>query len=1246
MRVALIGAIAFVLCALGLLFAAMPASAQPTVETVGNQFVKAHVVRASASGRFWITAGPYYRDSIRFLYATNPSFVTSNLVFRIARGSEITYYCNQPDGYFPWRPTPSGSTAIYKPFDTMIVSQDTLSILWRGMSGYNVTLRFIAERPKTIYDTGGDILMEFSYQLQPFAPAADLGILMMLDIFNSQGGSFDGGGMGDQPSVMTSNGYLPVNGNQNNARFTWPNVPEWYHVGNFLYREPLNDIFPIHRLSGRSYGGKTLTSPNMFAVGNWYMFRSVAWDLPPDFSSSGFGDCATLVRWEGLQGEGTVRTAFGTNNKHGNNNFTCRDDNIFVDIRTERVITQAVKNGPYSVQEFDVEMWASNLSETTPVSPTIRLQNPITSYPSFPRQGDRLILDSVATPASQTVYIPPRQTVKLRWRLKVNVASTDTLARLVFYARYGLAMERRFLEDCSPLITVRGWQEPPPPRDTLAPRIELKSSGRDANVFWSFDIYDRHPGYKWDLGLSSPLEVLTSENVTVGFSPAGFPSCDTTQTIGMSVTVIDTSRPANLTIRATDCAGNDSIATIVYAPRPDTFPPDVVVVQRSGSYGPPCNVRHYELTLLDQNHQTPVAGDHGFGTVVIETADNFTVAINNGAPVRSFDKRVTVVADVIDSMRDGRLSLRAFDFAGNETIITYAYCALPDVLPPTSVVTPLGVGRWQVVARDRRAWDRGLREIRELSNVGANMRVGLPPMIVPGDSAATFTVDAIDLRMPGEIVLEVRDTIYATEPAGHADTIRISYTPSTQPRDTIAPDITFAPVAGSNGADITVTVDEMHTVNGVRYPDDTGLESIWVAYATPNIELSSAITFVAGDTITTFDVSVIDTLAIGLRDTIVIAARDRAGNVRNNRYIYPIEPDTRAPLVVATMDPTRSSVTAVLSDARPYDRGLGAFTLENASNIEMRGAAPNIRGRAYDTVYFDIPQPEAPVSGTFVLRDLVATIDQTPEGTAAHLVRIPFSLPSVALEIALPDIVEGGEDVVAAIIARTAIGDDVDSLGFALSFVNADAPTIDWRITRVAVERPSDGRIDVTILPDVLVQPGDTIGTLTFSTELTSAVYDLQMRVSNARINGGLGKVFTASVGSDDVRSVVSLPPALIKVSADSVSYVNGDCDRILTTTRMPSKPNALAILGMRPQPIVRSGAAAIELDLRNLPRDGATAELIALDGSVAARVALDGSTTTLTRRTVQLPDVPHGSYMLRLSAATGVDQVMVVIVE
>src|SRR5687768_8570672 len=159
-------ALASVLALVALFAITSSADAQETVYRVSNRYIKAHVITVSNSGRFWITAGPEHRDSIRFLFAYSASFVTSNLVFRITRNNTTRYYCNQPDNYNLGqgvRPTPPTGYATFKPYDTMYVGRDTMLMQWRGMDGFDITLRIIAEKNTTIYDSGADLLFEFTY---------------------------------------------------------------------------------------------------------------------------------------------------------------------------------------------------------------------------------------------------------------------------------------------------------------------------------------------------------------------------------------------------------------------------------------------------------------------------------------------------------------------------------------------------------------------------------------------------------------------------------------------------------------------------------------------------------------------------------------------------------------------------------------------------------------------------------------------------------------------------------------------------------------------------------------------------------------------------------------------------------------------------------------------------------------------------------------------------------------------------
>src|SRR5690606_17293056 len=124
------------------------------------------------------------------------------------------------------------------------------------------------------------------------------------------------------------------------------------------------------------------------------------------------------------------------------------------------------ENGPYSPAEFDVEMWVSNLSEFQVINPSIRIQNPITT---FPEGTERLTVDP-STPQTYTFSLIPKQTQKLRWRLKVNEYSGDTLAMLRFLYKKDDDKEFvNFLDECTPLITIKGVFIPP--ADTVPPVV-------------------------------------------------------------------------------------------------------------------------------------------------------------------------------------------------------------------------------------------------------------------------------------------------------------------------------------------------------------------------------------------------------------------------------------------------------------------------------------------------------------------------------------------------------------------------------------------------------------------------------------------------------------------------------------------------------------------------------------------------------------------------------------------------------
>lgn len=1239
-----------------LMLGAVSVRAQELI-TIGNPYVTTAVVASNASniggGRFVIDAGPFH-GSHRFLF-----FITSNVVFKVTSYGRDFYYTNAKD-QFGGQPTIDGFTPIpYHPFDSIRSNSDTIEVYYSGMNGYSVIMRLIPEKPTTSYDRGTDVLIEFSYKFDPIAPPAELGIFMMLDTYNGQANG--SGGAGDKSSILTSRGYFPADGPGKLFEPPFEPVPDFYHVGNFLATPPpINNVLPVHRLRGFSHGGRPLTTPELLAVGSWRVLRNLGWDVTAsDVGGSNVGDCATAVRWSGLRGTGTIRTAFGMDDKEGNNLFHCRDNNIFVDIKTERLVEQKVKDGAYTPAQFDVTMWLTNTSTATQTV-TITFDQPI----GAPSLTGRLTLDP-STPAVQVVPMAMRETKEIRWKLNLAPGTNDSLIDIPLNFRYQFSgsgtQPRVFRDPCKPIVTIKGYREVPPPRDTIAPVIDRGAVMRVPKPAWGFRTYDRHPGYRHDTGLDKVVvEQNDLNNFNLFVNPSAFTRCDTMVNLDLLAQVVDSTQPARIVFAVYDCRGNISRDSAIYNPRPDIFPPQIRRADSTGSWGPPCNARLFEFYLIDSLNQTPTAGDNGFGLIsVLGPLDNFDpIEVNfdrSNTPIRDFDRRASFRLRVTDSMFDAHARIWVVDYAGNADTIEVDYCTLPDTKAPEGSVSAWpnpspneGPKGWTVFASDTQAWDRGLESIVALSNTNMNFT---PPAIKPGIDSVSFPVSVILDSMDAEIVLEIRDRYYAATPEGHADTITLSFR---KIPDTLAPNITYVPQPGTNGSKVDVTVDDIHYFGNSRYQYDRGLWKINVTALSSNLRLVTLPSnFSVGDSTMSFSFEVVDTLALIKRDSICLEAYDIYGNRSEACYYYPLPPDAKSPIITGALDPSRTSITARATDSRQYDRGLGSVIIENPKNLDVTMAtSTGLNGTPETTVIATVIDPTEEIGGTFVVRDLIAELEPTLETEATHAVRIPFYLPAVKLSLEFPMMVEPSEDMKGAIVvADTFPGAAVQSIRFVANYTGDGLykGVENGAATLSAV--PNAGSLDITCSPDMatIYYPGDTLGLIVFTAGGSNAIEEFSITVDQGslEVNGNVGSEIRVQKAGDTAISRLQLPAPFFRMVADSLTFINGVCERILTTIAGRNKINGLSILAIRPQPATIAAGGKLEIDVRELSGDGATGDLVAVDGRKVASFTVGGTSARVTRVSVELPqDLPPGAYFLQLRTATDRAWAKVVVVE
>lgn len=1227
-------------------------------EYIGNRFIGAHIVTdrfsKTGGGRFFLEAGPEY-ELAKFLFST-----TSCIVFKIEAGTDEYFYTNaRPFNSEQPKNDATGEAIPYLPFDSIYVAApDTIAVVWKKLHGFTITQRMFTERPRTIYDDGGDIIIEFSYSCDPFI-GSRLGIFMMLDTYNSDAKS--AGGQNDFASVLTSSGYFPATGFGKRFQPPADSIPDWYHVGDFTYQnEPrLNTYLSLHRLKGFSHGGLPLTPPEMFAIGSWpnFMFRS--WSIQGSDLARALGDCATAMRWSNLTNSGTVRTAFGLSDRGGNNLYHCRDNDIFIDIKTERLIEQKEKDGVFTPSQFDVTMWVTNTSDVAKTY-TVTLNEPI----GFPNYRNRLARDG-STPASQTVTVLQRQTSILRWKINVQPGTNDSLIQIPLDFRYlvgNAGGQPRLLRDkCQPLIAIKGWRDVvQPPPDTLPPPIVRLSQTRNPLPTWTFRTFDRHRDFNYDTGLDKiVIEANDGNNFNLSYAPNPFVRCDTTINVDLVASLIDTTRKGRIVFAVYDCWGNVSRDSALYDPRPDIFKPVISKMMLGRFEGVECNSRVYEYHFIDSLNQTPAAGDVGFGSIqVIPPLVNFhPIEINpdrNYASIRPFDWRASFRLTVIDSMFNGYAVVRVVDFAGNADTIEISYCTLPDTLAPIAVVTPVlpntpgnPIREWDIKVSDMRAWDRGLESVVELSST--NM-LFTPPVITPGQDSVTFSVQVVDDGEDGEIILEVRDLIYDGTPAGHADTVRIVYE---EIPDTLAPNIIFTPVPGSNGTIADVEVNDIHYFGTEWYKYDRGLAVVNVLRMSSNMQLLSPITFSQGDSVMYFRVGVINPLALHSLDSICLEAIDLYNNRSTNCYYYPLQPDIRPPVFVGAMSPGRGSIAGNVSDVRTYDRGMGSITLENGVNVALaNNPITGLSGAPTHGFELTVADPLAPISGTLVLRDLVAELDPSLETQFGHAVRLPFSLPVVRLRLELPPDVELDAEFTAPIITTTPFtADAVKTLAFSAAY-SGEADYITWRDGLAdMIVTPAPGRLGMELRTRAghSYGPGDTLALLVFKARGTSQIEIFNLLVDGSSLvanNNAVSRV-TAGVPGDAEFSVLELQAPYAAIVADSTTYVNGDCYRILNSgPGGHSKATGFAVLGVKPQPATPAGGT-VDLDIREMPAGGVRGELVASNGQTVTEFRLESPGAQLMRVSVALPPgLSSGAYFLRLRTATDHAWVKIMIVE
>lgn len=388
------------------------------------------------------------------------------------------------------------------------------------------------------------------------------------------------------------------------------------------------------------------------------------------------------MRWENLTNSGTVRTAFGTTSRAGNNLHHGRDTGVFVALRAVRLVRQERLGDAYSPTDIDVEMWVANTDPEKTIRPEFRLPD---QFDFIPQGASRMHPDA-STPAHQSAIILPGQTARLRWRLVIDSIAADTLATIpLLYRDSALG-----ITDFRPLSSGGSFRisflTPLSPLADVEPPVIVRTGAGEKSEWKRYDLYDRHAGFDHNTGINS-IEVVRNlgDNIEQVMLSGNYRQCDTTETFGIEFRVKDTTKPGDLLFRVYDCAGNATFDSMTYRPRPDPYKPEVVRIDSVDGWNRvayPCAVPIYEVYLEDRSHLTDSTADAGFGNISVAAAENFFPPEINfereGAPVEEFDPALSFRIRVIDTLKEGAIAVRVADFAGNADTLFFTYCPVPN----------------------------------------------------------------------------------------------------------------------------------------------------------------------------------------------------------------------------------------------------------------------------------------------------------------------------------------------------------------------------------------------------------------------------------------------------------------------------------------------------------------------------------------------------------------------------------------
>lgn len=817
------------------------------------------------------------------------------------------------------------------------LNTDTIRCVWPNKDGVDL----IQEVYPVLFEKSEQIVFRWKVLNKTSSPII-VAVQYLLDIqVGDQNYTNDGA------PLLTRYGYRPDWDKFEPS--TGTGVP-WFYIA-FQYPLPNSPSFDPG-LSGQGYTDNTvanlgLTKPIRQTIGNWPDLIQSRWGPPAPLPNGAYTDCATLLEFPSGIGQ-TNKESMVAATSYGTGEFaTCKGQLFGVIFYPLRIKWQPPNLNP---DPFTVDFFAFNPQKMTG-APNTKLTLSVGPYltitgPSPVTNGGKSQTQAVA-PAG---YISPLGVGTASWTVKpqkVTQCSSDLYSTLSFIGESpGLGYpifvnESTGSDSCEHPIIIECANE-----DKNPPIIDAFVSIDTFNT--EFNVHDDRP--VTDKGLKSitwRYRLGTdSTKFDVSYSPNIGP-CATMDRAKHKIKVFQKDSTAGGCIDFTfeDCVGNISDTEVCFVAHnvpanPDLLPPVFTIVERLGKFDSAsalCN-NHFDSLLVTDIRPL----DRGLLNLNVIASNNMqlrSLPITKGTTSHAF------ALMVIDSMKNGSITIRAMDLDSNFTDTTLTYCTIFDTIKPRVVIEPDAIyrGRWMVKVWDDRPWDRRIDTIAVISPVNIRYPNGAPPtrQETAGRDFYEFPVVALDTTKPSSFCIEAKDS------AGLSFnwSSRMCVTQGID-SDQKAPNINWTPPSSANPTRITVTIDDIHDDGaGNPYVWDKGLDSVWfdqvIGVVTPQ-----PFSLTCAKTMPSFDLYVLDTLEVVPSACATIWAKDCAGNVYFTTWCYPYKPDTLPPIIVGTHT-GRAQVNFIVTDSSLYDRGNALVQLVNDVNFTPQVSISADRAPSY-----------------------------------------------------------------------------------------------------------------------------------------------------------------------------------------------------------------------------------------------------------------------------------------------------------